>query len=65
MSNPLSKNFEPQAVEERWYQQWLDKGYFNSKPDERKFFLIQNLSFIQFKLDFLYSTKQFRFCFSP
>jgi valyl-tRNA synthetase len=32
----LSKNFEPTAIEARWYQHWLDKGYFNSKPDERE-----------------------------
>ena len=31
----LSKNFEPQAVENKWYQHWLDKAYFNSKPDEK------------------------------
>jgi valyl-tRNA synthetase len=36
----LSKNFEPQQVEEKWYSHWLDKGYFNSKPDERKPFTI-------------------------
>ena len=31
----LSKNFEPKAVEEKWYKHWLSKGYFNSKPDSR------------------------------
>jgi valyl-tRNA synthetase len=31
----LSKNFEPQAIENKWYQHWLDKKYFNSTPDER------------------------------
>ena len=31
----LSKNFEPRAVEEKWYKHWLSKRYFNSKPDER------------------------------
>ena len=31
----LSKNFEPQALENKWYQHWLEKGYFNSKPDHR------------------------------
>ena len=36
MSTSLSKNFEPQQVEDKWYQHWLDKRYFNSKPDERK-----------------------------
>ena len=40
MSTTLSKNFEPQQVEDRWYQHWLDKGYFNSTPDERKPFTV-------------------------
>ncbi len=40
MSTPLSKNFEPQSVESIWYQHWMDKGYFNSTPDERKPFTI-------------------------
>ena len=31
----LSKNFEPQAIEKKWYQHWLDKKYFNSTPDDR------------------------------
>jgi valyl-tRNA synthetase len=32
----LSKNFEPQALEQKWYQHWLDKKYFHSKPDGRE-----------------------------
>lgn len=32
----LSKNFDPQQSEKKWYQHWLDKKYFNSKPDDRK-----------------------------
>ncbi len=32
----LSKNFEPQSVENKWYQHWLDKQYFKSVPDERE-----------------------------
>lgn len=32
----LSKNFEPAAIDAKWYQHWLDKGYFNSTPDERE-----------------------------
>ncbi|RYY70790.1 MAG: valine--tRNA ligase [Chitinophagaceae bacterium] len=32
----LSKNFEPQALENKWYQHWLDKKYFHSTPDERE-----------------------------
>ena len=40
MSTNLSKNFEPQSIEESWYQHWLDKGYFQSTPDDRKPFTI-------------------------
>ena len=32
----LSKNFEHQSAEQKWYQHWLDNRYFNSKPDERE-----------------------------
>ncbi|GAC1419249.1 MAG: valine--tRNA ligase [Flavisolibacter sp.] len=36
MSEILSKNFEPATSEEKWYQHWLEMGYFNSSPDKRK-----------------------------
>jgi valyl-tRNA synthetase len=36
----LSKNFEPGEIEEKWYQHWLKKRYFNSSPDERKPFTL-------------------------
>src|ERR1700751_5034686 len=32
----LSKNYIPNEVETKWYQHWLDKQYFNSKPDARE-----------------------------
>jgi valyl-tRNA synthetase len=32
----LSKNYIPNEVETRWYEQWLEKGYFNSIPDHRE-----------------------------
>ena len=32
----LSKNFEPQALEEKWYRHWMEKGYFKSVPDGRE-----------------------------
>mgnify|MGYP000515615679 FL=1 len=32
----LSKKYSPQEFEDKWYQFWLDKGYFNSTPDERE-----------------------------
>ena len=31
----LSKNYIPSEAEAKWYQHWLNKGYFNSKPDGR------------------------------
>lgn len=32
----LSKNYLPNEVETKWYQHWLDKNYFSSKPDNRE-----------------------------
>ncbi len=32
----LSKNFEPQAIEIKWYNHWMEKGYFKSVPDSRE-----------------------------
>ncbi|MBS1627382.1 MAG: valine--tRNA ligase [Bacteroidetes bacterium] len=32
----LSKNFEPQQIDGKWYAHWLNKGYFNSKVDNTK-----------------------------
>ena len=32
----LTKNFEPTAIETKWYKHWIDEGYFNSTPDERE-----------------------------
>src|SRR5687768_3483061 len=32
----LSKNYIPTEIEANWYQHWLDKGYFDSVPDERE-----------------------------
>ncbi len=36
----LTKNFIPANVEEKWYKHWLQKGYFNSKPDSRPAFTV-------------------------
>jgi valyl-tRNA synthetase len=36
----LSKNYIPAEVEDKWYQHWMDKRYFNSKPDGRKPFTV-------------------------
>ena len=40
MESTISKNFEPQAVEEGWYRHWMQKGYFRSTPDGRKPFTV-------------------------
>jgi valyl-tRNA synthetase len=32
----LSKNFEPQQTDEKWYSHWMSKNYFSSIPDQRE-----------------------------
>ncbi len=32
----LSEKYNPLETEEKWYQYWLDNGYFHSTPDERE-----------------------------
>ena len=32
----LSKNFEPAAIEEKWYQHWKEKDISTAQPDERQ-----------------------------
>jgi len=32
----LSKNFDHQSAEDKWYRHWLDKNYFHSEPDHRE-----------------------------
>jgi valyl-tRNA synthetase len=34
-SMELSKNFIPAEAEAKWYQHWINQGYFNSQPDDR------------------------------
>ncbi|HRP90581.1 MAG TPA: valine--tRNA ligase [Edaphocola sp.] len=36
----LAKNYQSGSVESKWYQHWMDKGYFNSTPDERPAYTI-------------------------
>lgn len=36
----LSKNYVPQATEQKWYDYWNTKGYFHSVPDERPAYTI-------------------------
>ncbi len=32
----ISSKYQPQKVEDRWYQYWLDHGFFKSKPNPNK-----------------------------
>jgi valyl-tRNA synthetase len=36
----LTKNFEPKAVEDKWYKHWINRRYFNSRPDNRPAFTV-------------------------
>jgi valyl-tRNA synthetase len=36
----LSTRYAPADIENKWYQHWLQKGYFHSEPDEREPFSI-------------------------
>ncbi|HEY6503607.1 MAG TPA: valine--tRNA ligase [Chitinophagaceae bacterium] len=36
VSMELPKNFEHSTAEQKWYQHWQDKKYFNSVPDDRE-----------------------------
>lgn len=35
-SKELSAKYNPEAVEDKWYKTWMEKGYFHSTPDERE-----------------------------
>lgn len=32
----ISTKYNPESVEEKWYSQWMEKGYFHSKPNPEK-----------------------------
>ena len=32
----ISKAYEPQSVEEKWYSQWLERNYFQADPESSK-----------------------------
>jgi valyl-tRNA synthetase len=36
----ISTRYNPETTESKWYNYWLDKKYFESKPDEREPFTI-------------------------
>ena len=33
---PLSTKFDPSEIEEKWYNYWLEKKFFQSKPNSKK-----------------------------
>ena len=36
----ISKNFDFKSAESKWYQQWLEKRHFESKPDDRESYTV-------------------------
>ena len=36
----LSKNYNPAEIETKWYEHWMQKGYFKSVPDNREPFTV-------------------------
>lgn len=32
----IAKNYNPLDIEKKWYDTWLENGYFHSEPDERE-----------------------------
>ncbi|MCX7729331.1 MAG: valine--tRNA ligase, partial [Bacteroidia bacterium] len=34
--NEIAKKYDPQNIESKWYNYWLSKNYFYSKPDKNK-----------------------------
>src|SRR6476469_9263570 len=36
----LSKNYQPEGVEDKWSEHWKSKRYFNSTPDDREPFTV-------------------------
>ena len=36
----LSKNYIPGEVESKWYQHWINKGYFHSEPNDKKAYTV-------------------------
>ena len=36
----IPKTYNPLITEDKWYAHWIEKGYFNSNPDEREAYTI-------------------------
>ncbi|MDD4830134.1 MAG: valine--tRNA ligase, partial [Bacteroidales bacterium] len=32
----IAPKYEPKLIEDKWYSQWMRRGYFHSEPDERE-----------------------------
>ncbi len=32
----IPKTYNPEATEDKWYQQWMDHGFFHAEPDDRE-----------------------------
>ena len=32
----IKKTYNPKELEQKWYNHWIEKGYFHSKPDKRE-----------------------------
>jgi valyl-tRNA synthetase len=32
----IAKKYDPSSVEPKWYQYWMEKGFFHSEPDDRE-----------------------------
>ena len=32
----IATKFNPAEIESQWYKHWMEKKYFNSKPDNRE-----------------------------
>jgi len=36
----IPKAYEPQKTEDKWYSYWMEKGFFNSTPDDRESYTV-------------------------
>ena len=36
MVKEIEKNFDAKLIEDKWYQEWMDKGYFKATPNKDK-----------------------------
>jgi len=36
----ITTKYQPNGIEDKWYEHWIEKGYFSSKPDDRPSFTI-------------------------